>query len=616
MKLFRYWFMRYPYHDNVKSIVRLSSNVAWALRMVWKCGRGLAFAAVCLVILNSVVPLAGLYVLKLVVDAISTGLSSPDRSAVFAEVAFLIAMLGCLYILEELLRKIAAYVNTKQGEIVTNRMHDMLHSKSIELDLEYYEDSNYYDTLYRAQEEAPYRPTRIVYNLLQLCQSGVSLIAIIGLLVSIHWSVPAFLVCAALPGLLVSFRFATKFFSWQRQKTSSERQAGYFNWMLSRDTHAKEIRLFDLGGLFAERFRILREEIRRERLQLMAKRFMAELCAELAPLVATFGLYVFLADRALQGLMTLGDLIMFFQAAQRARSYCSDCFKSLAGLYENNLFLSNVQEFLSLTPKIIDPVRPKPIPNPLKNGIVLENVSFQYPNSEHKVLNNVNLTIKAGEHIALVGENGAGKTTLIKLLCRLYDPTIGSITFDGVDLKDMRLKDLRKQISVVFQDYARYHQTARDNIWFGNIDLPPDDILIAEAARQSGADEVIGKLGNGGYGTMLGKWFENGAELSIGEWQKIALARAFLRRSQIIVLDEPTSFLDPKSEYEVFERFNRLVSQKTAILVSHRLSTVKMVDRIYVLEHGAIAESGTHDELISLSGKYAYLFDRQAQNYR
>jgi ATP-binding cassette subfamily B protein len=596
--------------------MQLSFNIAWALRLVWKCGRGLACAGVCLVILNGAIPLAGLYTLKLVVDAIAKGLSGADGSAVFGDVAFLIALLGCIYILEDVLKKITTYVNTKQAEIVTDRMHDMLHSKSIEIDLAYYEDSNYYDTLYRAQEEAPYRPIRIVNNLLQLCQSGVSLIAIIGLLVSIHWSVPAFLVCAALPGLFVSFRFSAKYFSWQRQKTSSERQAGYFNWMLSRDSHAKEIRLFDLGGIFAERYRVLREEIRRERLQLIAKRSMAELSAELVPLVATFGLYIFLAHKAFQGVMTLGDLIMFFQAAQRARSYCNDCFKSVAGLYENNLFLSNVQEFLSLKPKIIDPAHPKPIPDPLQHGIVLENVSFQYPNSEHRVLSNVNLTIKPGEHIAFVGENGAGKTTLIKLLCRLYDPTAGSIRFDGIDLRDIGLKNLRKEISVVFQDYARYHQTARDNIWFGNIELPPDERLIAEAARLSGADEVIRKLGNGGYGTMLGKWFENGAELSIGEWQKIALARAFLRSSQIIVLDEPTSFMDPKSEYEVFERFNRLVSQKTAILVSHRLSTVKMVDRIYVLEHGKIAESGTHDELIRLSGKYAYLFDRQAQNYR
>jgi len=596
--------------------MHLLSNITWALRLVWKCGRGLACASICLVIVNGALPLAGLYTLKLVVDVVAKGISSSNGSAVFGEVAFLIALLGGIYILEDMLRKITSYVNTKQAEIVTDRMHDMLHKKSIEIDLAYYEDSNYYDTLYRAQEEAPYRPIRIVNNLLQLCQSGVSLIAIIGLLVSIHWSVPVFLVCAALPGLFVSFCYSAKYFSWQRQKTSSERQAGYFNWMLSRDAHAKEIRLFDLGGIFAERFRILREEIRRERLQLLAKRSMAELSAELAPLVATFGLYIFLAHKALQGFMTLGDLIMFFQAAQRARTFCNDCFRNVAGLYENNLFLSNVQEFLSLTPKISDPVRPIPVPAPLQHGIVFENVSFQYPNSERTVLDRVNLTIKAGEHIALVGENGAGKTTLIKLLCRLYDPTAGSIKFDGVDLKDIGLKDLRKEISVVFQDYARYHQTARDNIWFGNVELPPEESLIVEAARLAGADEVIRKLGNGGYGTMLGKWFENGAELSIGEWQKIALARAFLRRSQIIVLDEPTSFMDPKSEYEVFERFNRLVSHKTAIIVSHRLSTVKMVDRIYVLEHGKIAESGTHDELIRLSGKYAYLFDRQAQNYR
>lgn len=483
------------------------------------------------------------------------------------------------------------------------------------MDLEYYENSEYYDTLHRAQQQASFRPTQIVNNLLHLVQSAVSLVAISVLLISFHWSVPVGLVGAILPGLLVRFHFAKKVFAWQRGRTATERQASYFNWMLSRDDHAKEIRIFNLGGIFTERYRALRSLILKERLRLTFKRSLAELTTQCGPIVALFGLYALLAHRALHGLMTVGDLVMFFQAAHRGYSYLNQFLASIAGLYENNLFLSNLQDFLRLTPKIIEPAHPLSIPTPIQRGIILNNISFHYPNSDKIILDGINLTIQAGEHIALVGQNGAGKTTLIKLLCRLYDPTAGAITIDDIDLRNTAVADLRKHIGVVFQDYARYHQTARDNIWFGNIELSPDDLRIERAAKLAGADEVIGRLKNG-YDTMLGKWFENGEELSIGEWQKIALARAFLRESQIIVLDEPTSFMDAKAEYEVFERFHRLMKGKTAILISHRLSTVKMVDKIYVLDGGKIVESGTHDELVDHGGKYADLFETQAQYYR
>jgi ATP-binding cassette subfamily B protein len=600
---------------NMKSSVGLLSNVAWALRVVWQSGRALTVATAILVILNGILPLAALYLMKLAIDSVSAGLTGIDKTAAWGEVASLVALLGCVFLLEAVFSSLASLVNTAHAEIVTDRMHDILHSKSLEMDLEYYENSQYYDTLHRAQQEAPYRPTQILTSLLQLGQSGTSLIAITGLLLSFHWIVPILLLCAAIPGLLVRFLFAGKFFLWQRAKTAAERQAWYFNWMLSRDTHAKEIRLFNLGGLFAGRFQNLRAQIRQEKLRLTTRRSFAELATQLGSIVATIGVYAFLVKGALYGLVTLGDLVMFFQAAQRGQAYLNQFFGSIAGLYENNLFLSNVQEFLSLKPKIVEPICPKPLPHPAQKGIALHNVSFQYPNSDKKVLEDINLTIRPGEHIALVGENGAGKTTLIKLLCRLYDPTGGIITFDEIDLRDLRLRDLRQQISVVFQDYARYQQTARDNIWFGNIGLPPDDERISEAAHQAGAAEVIAGLRDG-YGTMLGKWFENGEELSIGEWQKIALARALLRQSQIVVLDEPTSFMDAKAEYEFFERFHRLMKHRTALLISHRLSTVRMADCIYVLDGGKIVESGTHDRLVCRGGRYASLFETQAQYYR
>jgi ATP-binding cassette subfamily B protein len=242
-------------------------------------------------------------------------------------------------------------------------------------------------------------------------------------------------------------------------------------------------------------------------------------------------------------------------------------------------------------------------------------VRFQYPNSEIEILDGIDLVIRPGEHIALVGENGCGKTTLVKLLCRLYDPTEGAITLDRIDLRELSLDALRRKISIVFQDYARYHLTAKENIWFGNTELPLEEKSIVKAARQAGAHQAIAKLREG-YDTVLGKWFENGSELSVGEWQKVALARAFLRDSEILILDEPTSAMDAKAEYELFKKFHDLAKGRTAILISHRLSTVKMEDRIYFLENGAVVENGTHDELIHSRGKYAYMFERQAENYR
>ena len=367
--------------------------------------------------------------------------------------------------------------------------------------------------------------------------------------------------------------------------------------------------------MFARRFSELRRRIRRERLGIDSRRSLAEMAASVVEIGAMFGLYAFVGYRTMRGLLTMGDLVMFFQAVQRGQGFLGQLLGGLSDLYESHLFLTNLYEFLELKPKIVAPARPAPVHRPLRTGLVFDHVSFRYSDDGRPVLDDLSLTIRPGEHVALVGENGAGKTTLIKLLCRLYDPTQGAITLDGVDLRQLDLEALRREISIVFQDYAHYQLTARENIWLGNIDAPPDLAGIQAAALQAGADDVIARLKHG-YETVLGKWFEGGEELSVGEWQKVALARAFLRQSQIIVLDEPTSAMDARAEYELFQRFHRLAAGRTALLISHRLSTVRMADRIYVLEDGKVLESGTHEELVYRGGKYSCLFETQARNYR
>jgi ATP-binding cassette subfamily B protein len=359
----------------------------------------------------------------------------------------------------------------------------------------------------------------------------------------------------------------------------------------------------------------LRKAFRRERLEITRKRSVADLLAQVCATLAVFGSFGFIAYRTVQGIITLGDMVMYFQAFQRGLGYLQGMLGGAADLYEDNLFLSNLYEFLDLKPKVKQPLYPVPVPRPMKKGLSFKNVSFKYPTSNGNVLEDISLSIEPGEVVALVGENGSGKTTFVKLMCRLYDPNEGAITLDGLDLRRFETTALRREISVIFQDYVKYHLTARENIWFGNILLPPDHKDIEKAALHSGADNLIHRLPKG-YETPLGKWFEDGEELSIGEWQKIALARAFLRDAQVIALDEPTSALDAKSEYEVFRNFRKLLDGRSAVLISHRFSTVKMADRIFVFDAGKIIEKGTHDQLMDLGGTYAEFFEKQAQHYK
>jgi len=601
--------------ESIKLKIRRALQLVRAMRFVWQSAKGWTIVNGILTVAQGVLPLLPLYLMKLMVDAVAVGLAAPDKKAAFRHVLLLVVLMGAATLVTFLFRLVAGLVSEWQAFMVTDRMNDLLLAKSIEVDLEYYESARYYDTLHRAQREAPSRPMSIVNGLAQIGQNGISLLAIAGLLLSFHWVIATILISAVISGTAVRLRYTGKMFHWQQEQTSTERQAGYLNWLITDSGHAKEIRLFNLGPLFVRRFRDIRQKLRKGRLAITRRRYLADFIAQVFSTAAIYGSYAFVAYQAVWGKITYGDLVMYYQAFQRVQGFLQGILSSLAGLYEDNLFLSNLYEFLDLKRTVSEPIHARPVPQPMQRGIVVNHVSFQYPAGTRKVFEDISLFIRPGEVVALVGENGSGKTTLIKLLCRLYDPTGGTITIDGVDLRQFETKALRHEIAIIFQDYAHYHLTARENIWFGNTALPPDHERVIAAARRSGADDVIRELPHG-YETILGKWFEDGEELSVGEWQKVALARAFMRDAQIIVLDEPTSSMDAKAEYEAFQNFRQLVSGRTAILISHRFSTVRMADRIYVLKHGSIIESGTHEELINHQGVYADLFERQARSYR
>lgn len=583
--------------------------------LVWRATPGWTIVNMLLGIMQGLLPLVALLVMKQIVDTVSTAITAGHSPAMIRPLVGWVALGGLVAILTALCRSLAELGSEAQSHLVTDMVADTLQQQSVAVDLAYYEDNRYYDTLHRAQQEAASRPVSIVNSLLQIVQNGVAFLGIASVLLAYNWQVAVALFLVAVPGALVRLRYARRAYCLQQQQTEAERRSSYYHVLLTDGAFAKEMRIFDLGDIFRRRYQEMRRQLRTAKLTLSRRRVLSDLLAQVLAALAICAALGFTAWQAVLGVISLGAMVMYYQGFQTGVTYCQTLLRGLAGLYEHSLFLSNYDKFLTLRPTLValPPVHVLP-PQPVE-GVRFHGVSFCYPHGTRNALEEIDLDIQPGQVIALVGSNGSGKTTLAKLLCRLYDPSAGHITQEQIDIRHFAPAEWRRRISVVFQDYVRYYLSAHENIWVGNAVEMPSAEAVVQAAQAAGADAVIQRLPQG-YGTQLGHAFFGGHELSIGEWQKIAVARAFLRDASIIVLDEPSSALDPQAETELFQRFRTLIQGRSAVLVSHRFSTVQMADCIYVMEHGRIIERGSHQELLRLGGRYAYLFQMQAAHYQ
>ena len=587
-----------------------------ALQLVWTTSRTLTIAFAVLTLIAGTLPAAVAYVGSLIVDAVVAAIQS-DALARPALTRHALLLVGC----EGLL--VAAIAGAQRGISLCQsllraqlgqRVNVMILEKALTLDLEHFENSDFYDKLTRARREASSRPLSLVMRTFGLVQNAISLLSFGTLLINFSpWAV-ALLVLAGLPAFLAEAKFSGdkfRLFLWRSPET---RMQLYLETVLAREDHAKEVKLFGLGPLFLERYRSIFRKLYREDRDLTIRRDTWGFFLGLIATATLYAAYAWIALSAIASRITLGQMTMYLMLFRQGQSAVSAILSAIGGMYEDNLYLSTLYEYLE-TPVARtagDVVRG---PHP-EDGVRFEKVSFQYPGAEQLSLIDIDLHIKPGESLALVGENGSGKTTLIKLLTRLYQPTSGRILLDGKDLREWDETALRQRIGVIFQDFTRYQLLLGENIGAGDVQHFEDEPRWREAGEKGMAQPIVDTLPEG-YRTPLGKWFNDGRELSGGQWQKIALSRAFMRsRADILVLDEPTAAMDAGAEATVFEHFRTLTRGKIAILISHRFSTVRMADQIVVLQDGRIIERGSHEELMRVNGHYSHLFSLQAKGYR
>lgn len=580
-----------------------------ALNLVWDSAPGWATVNIMISVLQSFLPLVLVWLIKLLIDEITHSVSTGSA----ANIIPMIIAVVVVYFLDEVSTDSGNFVRTKQSVKLEGYMYGLLHSKAVRLDLINFEHPGYYDCLSRATSEAPWRPNSILNNIVSMFRGLLSLILMAGLLITLHWGVALLLLVVNIPGIWLRLHYADILYHFQREQTPEARKSAYFSWLLTGDRPSREIRLFGLGNYFISLFKNSFYRQKEEELNILRKRTLIELVSDLFKASAILVLLIIIARQTITGKLTLGQMAMFLLAFRQGMTYIKDLFSSLAGLYEDGLFIGDTFEFLDLKENVIaqPPVK---IPADLKSEISVEKLSFTYPGNQHPTVDNISFTIKKGEIVALVGPNGSGKSTLVRLLARLYDPDSGTVKWDGNDIRTMDPDEYRKFFSVVFQDFMLYNLPAGENIRMGNIESKDSVNKIKKAASSAGVDDLLNNLPRG-YDTVIGTLFDDSRELSWGEWQKIALARALFREAPVLILDEPSSSLDADTEYEIFSKFREIVNGRTSILITHRFTNVTLADRIIVLENGAIAETGTHDELMIKRGRYYDMFTKQTKRF-
>ena len=585
------------------------------MAMVWRTSPGLTAGVAGVTVVRALIPAATIWLTKLVIDAVVDAIAGGGTDGSINRVVVLVVLQLALALAATALDHGGNALRALLGDRFSNRINIMILEKAETLDLAYFEDSTFYDMLERARREANMRPASLVTNTFSLAGSFIQLVSVAALLASLAWWILLVVAVTSIPYLGADMWFARARYRMNWRRAPEARRLWYLGYVMTSDETVKEVRLFDLGGHLLDQYRRTFARFYRENRKLTLSRESVTFALGLVSAGTASGLYIVVALATIAGRLTLGDLTLYHQALVQTQDRLRQIFGGVNSMYEANLFLTNLFDFLAFEPTIRpDPGR-RPMPRPIREGIAFHDVHFTYPGVREPVLRGIDLKIDRGETIALVGANGAGKTTIVKLLTRLYDPSQGRVTLDGVDLREYDVGSVRSQIGVTFQDFVQFHATAGDNIGYGNLPLKDVRSLVESAARRSGAAESIEGLPDS-YDTTLGRWWGDGTELSGGEWQKIALARGYMRDAQVLILDEPTASLDARTEYEVFQRFRELTSDHMAVLISHRFSTVRMADRIYVIEDGRVSEHGTHDELIARGETYATWFGMQASAYR
>lgn len=587
-------------------------NVPPTLRIVWQSGPLVVTGGLIARVAASFLPLGLLWVTKLIIDNIVR--AATLHTAVSSRFWWLVAIEFSLAVGNSVVARLIDFLDSLLADNYSRYVSILVMKHAAELDLQAYEDPVFYDRLERARVQATDR-LGMIQAIGRLVQQTITAVLMsVSIMVFSPWLM--LLLCAGvLPAFLGESHFAFLGYEKNFRQTPIRRQLDYLRQLAGSKEAAKELKLFRLSGFLAERFTALSNRVYDEDVALARRRFALGSWLSMVGTMGYYAAYVFVIWKTLLGAITIGSLTFLAGAIQQASLNIQQVFSTLAGIADQALFLTDLLAFFDMQPSIRSKANALPIPRPIRQGIEFRGVSFCYPGTERLVLQGLDLCLDVGERLALIGENGEGKTTVVKLITRLYDPTEGEILLDGIDLREYRLEELHEEIGVIFQDFMRYELTARENLGVGRIEELTNTELLADAAEKSQADEVIERLPLA-YEQMLGRRFEGGVDLSGGEWQKLALARAYLRDAQLLILDEPTAALDARSEFEVFHRFTELTAGKTALFISHRFSTVRMADRIVVLKGGAVAEDGSHQQLLSLGGLYAEMFSMQAASYR